>query len=57
MVEGEIPRMLCIFFEYNRRLLGELCLSALRSLVCYFEVVAGSELRFRVIAAIQKLGT
>jgi hypothetical protein len=32
-----IPRMLRIFFKYNRRLLEELCRSALRSLVRYFE--------------------
>jgi len=40
-----IPRTLRIFFKYNRRLLGELCRSALRSLTRYFEVVTGSELR------------
>ena len=39
-----IPKMLRIFFKYNRRLLGELCRCALRSLTCYFEVLAGSEL-------------
>ena len=53
MVEGEIPRMLRIFFKYSRRLLGELCLSVHRSLVCYFEVVSGSELRPGMIADIQ----
>jgi hypothetical protein len=51
-----IPRMLRIFFKYNRRLLGQLCLSALRSLTCYFAVVTGSELMPGVIAAIQTFG-
>ena len=51
-----IPRMLRIFFKYNRRLLGELCRCALRSLTRYFEIVAGSELMPGVIAAIQTFG-
>jgi hypothetical protein len=49
--------MLRIFFKYNRRLLGELCRCALRSLTLYFEVVTGSELMPGVIAAIQTFGT
>jgi hypothetical protein len=52
-----VPRMLRIFFKYNRRLLGSLCRSALRSLTCYFEVTTGSELMPGVIAAIQTFGT
>jgi len=48
--------MLRIFFKYNRRLPGELCRCALRSLTCYFEVLAGSELVPGVIAAIQTFG-
>jgi len=40
----------------NRRLLGSLCRSALRSLSCYFEVVSGSQLVPGVIAAIQTFG-
>ena len=51
-----IPRMLRIFFKYNRRLLGELCRSALRSLARYFEVSTGSQLMPGVIAAIQTFG-
>lgn len=51
-----IPRMLRIFFRYNRRLLGELCRSALRSLTRYFEAVTGSDLMPGVIAAIQTFG-
>jgi hypothetical protein len=50
------PRMLRIFLKYNRKLLGELCRCALRSLTCYFETVAQSELMLGVIAAIQTFG-
>jgi hypothetical protein len=51
-----IPKMLRIFFKYNRRLLGELCRCALRSLIRYFEIVTSSELMPGVIAAIQTFG-
>jgi len=51
-----IPRMLRIFFRYNRRLMGDLCRSALRSLTRYFEVITGSELMPGSIAAIQTFG-
>jgi hypothetical protein len=51
-----IPKMLRIFFKYNRRLLGELCRLALQSLTRYFEVVSGSALTPGVIAAIQTFG-
>jgi len=51
-----IPKMLRIFFKYNRRLQGELCRCALRSLTRYFEVTTRSELMPGVIAAIQTFG-
>jgi hypothetical protein len=51
-----IPKMLRIFFKYNRRLLGSLCRCALRSLTRYFEVLTGGKLRPGVIAAIQTFG-
>jgi hypothetical protein len=51
-----IPKMLRPFFKYNRRLLGDLCRLALRSLTGYFAALAGSELRPGVIAAIQTFG-
>src|SRR4030043_878395 len=51
-----IPKILRVFFKYNRQLLGELCRCALRSLTRYFEIVAGSELMPGVIAAIQTFG-
>ena len=40
----------------NRRLLGELCRSALRSLTCYFEDLTGSQLMPGVITAVQTFG-
>jgi len=49
--------MLRIFFKYNRRLRGELCGCALRSLTSYFAAVTGRELRPGVIAAVQTFGT
>jgi ribosomal protein S27E len=51
-----IPKMLRIFFKYNRRLLGDLCRLALRSLTRYFAALAESELMPGVIAAIQTFG-
>jgi hypothetical protein len=46
-----------IFFKYNRKLPGEFCRSALRSLTCCFAAVTGSEFRPGVIAAIQTFET
>jgi hypothetical protein len=51
-----IPKRLRVFFKFNRRLLGDLCRCALRSLSRYFEVVTGSALTPGVIAAIQTFG-
>lgn len=51
-----IPRMLRIFFRYNRRLLGSLCRFALRSMSYYIEVVTGSKLMPGIIASIQTFG-
>jgi len=67
----EVVEMLRVFFKFNRRLLGDLCRCALRSLSRYFEaavsacthgnndsmsVVTGSALTPGVIAAIQTFG-
>ena len=52
-----IPKMLRLFFKFKRRLLGDLCRCALRSLTRYFDIAAGSELMPGVIAAIQTFGT
>jgi len=51
-----IPKMLRVFFKYKRKLLGELCRCALRSLTGYFEGLTGSALAPGVIAAIQTFG-
>ena len=51
-----IPKRLRVFFKFDRRLLGDLCRSALRSLSCYFEVVTGSVLTPGVIAVLQTFG-
>lgn len=51
-----IPRMLRIFFKYNRKLLSSLCLCALYCLIRYFELVAGGDVMPGVIAAIQTFG-
>jgi hypothetical protein len=51
-----IPKMLRVFFKYKRRLLGDLCRCALRSLTRYFEGLTGSALAPGVIAAIQTFG-
>jgi hypothetical protein len=42
--------------RFDRRLLGDLCRSALRSLNGYFEMVTGSALRPGVIAVLQSFG-
>jgi hypothetical protein len=54
--ERTAAEMLRVFFKFDRRLLGDLCRCALRSLSCYFEVVTGSALTPGVIAAIQTFG-
>jgi len=52
----EVVKRLRVFFKFDRRLLGDLCRCALRSLTCYFEAVTGSALTPGVIAAIQTFG-
>jgi len=51
-----IPKMLRIFFKYNRPLPGELCRCALRSLIHYCEMVAASDLIPGIIVAVQTFG-
>jgi ribosomal protein S27E len=51
-----IPKRLRVFFKFDRRLLGDLCRSALRALSRYFEIVTGSALRPGVIAILQTFG-
>jgi ribosomal protein S27E len=51
-----IPKRLRVFFKFDRRLLGDLCRSALPALNRYFEIVTGRALRLGVIAVLQTFG-
>jgi ribosomal protein S27E len=51
-----VPKMLRIFFKYNRKLLGDLCRAAVEALLKYFQATTGAELRPGVVAAIQSFG-
>jgi hypothetical protein len=51
-----IPKMLRIFFKYNRKLLGDLCRCAVRALLHYLRAATGSELMPGIIAVIQTSG-
>jgi ribosomal protein S27E len=51
-----IPKTLRIFFRYRRRLLGELCRAAVRTLRIYFEASAGDDLVPGIIVAVQTFG-
>jgi ribosomal protein S27E len=49
-----VPKRLRIFFKYDRRLLGELCRAALRSLERYFEAVIDGSITPGVIALMNR---
>jgi hypothetical protein len=51
-----IPKMLRFFFEYKRRLLGDICRCALQPLTHTFEVLTVSAFTPGVIATIQTFG-
>ncbi len=51
-----IPKMLRIFFKYNRSLLSGLCLCGKKTLVKYYKAVTGRELTPGIIAVIQSFG-
>lgn len=51
-----IPKMLRIFFNYKRRLLGELCRAAVQALLHYFQAVTGIELVPEIVTSIQTFG-
>ena len=51
-----IPRMLRIFFKYNRQLLSSLCQAAIQALLKYFQATTGTELVPGVVASIQTSG-
>jgi len=52
-----IPKMLRVFFKYNRSLLSGLCLCGKEALLKYFKAAAGRELTPRIIAVIQSFGS
>ena len=52
-----IPKMLRVFFKYNRSLLSGLCLCGKEALLKYFKAVAGRELTPGIIAVIQSFGS
>jgi len=51
-----IPKTLRIFFKFRRKLLGELCRSAVQTLAVYFEALTGEELVPGIIVAVQTFG-
>lgn len=51
-----IPKMLRIFFNYKRRLLGDLCQAAVQSFLKYLQAITGTELRPGIVASIQTFG-
>jgi ribosomal protein S27E len=51
-----IPKTLRIFFKSRRRLLGELCWAAVKTLTVYFEALGGETLIPGVIVAVQTFG-
>ena len=51
-----IPKMLRIFFKYNRKLLGDLCRLAFNTLTVYFKTVSEEDLVPGLIASIQTFG-
>jgi len=52
-----IPKMLRVFFKYNRSLLSGLCLCGKEALLQYFKSAAGRELTPGIIAVIQSFGS
>ena len=51
-----IPKTLRIFFKFRRKLLGELCRSAVKALMVYLEALTGEDLVPGVIVAVQTFG-
>ena len=52
-----IPKMLRIYFKYNRSLFSGLCLFGKEAILKYFKAVAGRELMPGIIAVIQSFGS
>jgi hypothetical protein len=51
-----IPKTLRIFFKFRRKLLGELCRSAVKALTVYLEALTGEDLVPCIIVAVQTFG-
>jgi ribosomal protein S27E len=51
-----VPKMLRLFFRFKRKLLNNLCLSAVRALLKFFHTATGLELMPGVVAVIQTFG-
>jgi ribosomal protein S27E len=51
-----IPKMLRVFFKFKRKLLGELCRCAERTLLSYFQAAAGTALEPGIVAVVQTFG-
>ncbi|MGB9005973.1 MAG: transposase [Candidatus Aminicenantales bacterium] len=51
-----IPKIVRVFFKFKRRLLGDLCRSALRALTRYFELLTETTITPGVVAPIQTFG-
>jgi ribosomal protein S27E len=51
-----VPKMLRLFFRFKRKLLNDLCLSAVQALVKFLYTATGSELMPGVMAVIQTFG-
>jgi hypothetical protein len=51
-----VPKMLRLFFRYNRKLLNSLCLCAVRTLLRFFYTATALELMPGVVAVIQTFG-
>ncbi len=52
-----IPKMLRIYFKYNRSLLSGLCLCGKETILKYFKAATGRELTPGIIAVIQSFGS
>jgi len=52
-----LPKILRVFFKYNRKLLSGLCLCCKQALLKYFKAVTERELTPGIIAVIQSFGS
>ena len=52
-----VPKMLRVFFKYNRKLLSGLCLSGKQALRKYLQAAIGKEISPGIIAVIQSFGS